>query len=157
MVLLPPLVSMWHQRRQIQRLPALLLASFAVVLVVVNSKITAMGMGVEYGWVDHLFLAIACLAVLSFYLLSDEEDELQEFPSLDEQATLDLSIIVPAYNEEERLLNMLEECTTYLAQSDDDFKIIIVDDGSKDGTTEEALKWSNHWFFKAANCIFYMF
>ena len=77
-VLLPPLVSMWRQRRQIQRLPALLLASFAVVLVVVNSKITAMGMGVEYGWVDHLFLAIACLAVLSFYLLSDEEDELQE-------------------------------------------------------------------------------
>ena len=77
-VLLPPLVSMWRQRRQIQRLPALLLASFAVVLVVINSKITAMGMGVEYGWVDHLFLAIACLAVLSFYLLSDEEDELQE-------------------------------------------------------------------------------
>ena len=77
-VLLPPLVSMWRQRRQIQRLPALLLASFAVVLVVVNSKITAMGMGVEYGWVDHLFLAIACLAVLSFYLISDEEDELQE-------------------------------------------------------------------------------
>ena len=77
-VLLPPLVSMWRQRRQIQRLPALLLASFAVVLVVGNSKITAMGMGVEYGWVDHLFLAIACLAVLSFYLLSDEEDELQE-------------------------------------------------------------------------------
>ena len=77
-VLLPPLVSMWRQRRQIQRLPALLLASFAMVLVVVNSKITAMGMGVEYGWVDHLFLAIACLAVLSFYLLSDEEDELQE-------------------------------------------------------------------------------
>ena len=77
-VLLPPLVSIWRQRRQIQRLPALLLASFAVVLVVVNSKITAMGMGVEYGWVDHLFLAIACLAVLSFYLLSDEEDELQE-------------------------------------------------------------------------------
>ena len=78
LVLLPPLFSMWRQRRQIQRLPALLLASFAVVLVVVNSKITAMGMGVEYGWVDHLFLAIACLALLSFYLLSDEEDELQQ-------------------------------------------------------------------------------
>ena len=77
-VLLPPLVSMWRQRRQIQRLPALLLASFAVVLVVVNSKITAMGMGVQYGWVDHLFLAIACLAVLAFYLLNDAEDELPE-------------------------------------------------------------------------------
>ena len=77
-VLVPPLFSMWRQRRQIQRLPALLLASFAVVLVVVNSKITAMGMGVEYGWVDHLFLAIACMAVLAYYLLNEAEDALPE-------------------------------------------------------------------------------
>ena len=37
LVLLPPLFSMWHQRRQIQRLPALLLASFSLVLIVVNT------------------------------------------------------------------------------------------------------------------------
>lgn len=72
----------------------------------------------------------------------DEENERQKFPSLDEEATLDLSIIVPAYNEEERLPKMLEECTSYLAHSGDDYEIIIVDDGSKDGTTKEALKWS---------------
>ena len=78
LVLLPPLFSLWRQRRQVQRLPALLLASFAVVLVVVNSKITVMGMGVQYGWVDHLFLAIACIAVLTFYLLNDAEDEFPE-------------------------------------------------------------------------------
>ena len=38
----------------------------------------------------------------------DEDNERQKFPSLDEQATVDLSIIVPAYNEEERLPKMLE-------------------------------------------------
>ena len=35
-------------------------------------------MGVRYGWIDHLFLAIACLAVLAFYLLNDAEDEFPE-------------------------------------------------------------------------------
>ena len=77
-VLLPPLFSMWRQRRQIQRLPALLLASFSLVLIVVNTHIAAVGMGVRFGWIDHLVLAIACLAVLAFYLLNDAEDELLE-------------------------------------------------------------------------------
>ena len=79
-VLVPPLLSMWRQRRRIQRLPTLLLASFSLVLIVVNTHIAAVGMGVRYGWVDHLFLAIACLAVLAFYLLNDEEDPIQETP-----------------------------------------------------------------------------
>ncbi len=77
-VLLPPLWSLWHQRQRVQMLPAVLLASFAVVLVVVNSRITVMGMGVRYGWVDHLFLAVVCVAVLGFYLLSEPEPENQE-------------------------------------------------------------------------------
>ena len=72
LVLLPPLFSMWRQRRQIQRLPALLLASFAVVLVVVNSKITAMGMGVQFGWLDHLLLVLAQTSVLLFFLLEPQ-------------------------------------------------------------------------------------
>ena len=79
-VLVPPLLSMWQQRRRIQRLPALLLASFSLVLVVVNTHIAAVGMGVRYGWIDHLFLAVACLAVLVFYLLNDEGDPVQETP-----------------------------------------------------------------------------
>ena len=78
LVLLPPLFSMWRQRRKIQRLPALLLASFSLVLIVVNTHIAAVGMGVRYGWIDHLFLSIACLAVLAFYLLNDGEDKLAE-------------------------------------------------------------------------------
>ena len=65
-VLLPPLWSLWQQRQRVQKLPAVLLSSFAVVLVVVNCQITVKGMGVQYGWVDHLFLAMACVAVLGF-------------------------------------------------------------------------------------------
>jgi len=79
-VLVPPLISMWRQRRQIRRAPALLLTSFSLVLIVVNTHIAAFGMGVRYGWIDHLFLTVACLAVLAFYLLNDEEDSIQENP-----------------------------------------------------------------------------
>ena len=77
-VLLPPLWSLWQQRQRVQKLPAVMFASFAVVLVVVNCQITVKGMGVNYGWVDHLFLAIACIAVLGFYLLSEPEPEQQQ-------------------------------------------------------------------------------
>jgi len=72
-VLIPPLVSLWRQRRNIQILPALLLAPFSIVLVVVNTHIALMGMGVRFGWIDHLFLSIACLAVIAFYLLNGDE------------------------------------------------------------------------------------
>ena len=77
-VLLPPLWSLWQQRQRVQKLPAVLLSSFAVVLVVVNCQITVKGMGVQHGWVDHLFLAMACVAVLGFYLLSEPEPEQQQ-------------------------------------------------------------------------------
>ena len=72
-VLIPPLVSLWRQRRSVQPLPGLLFASFLVVLVVVNIHIALMGMGVRFGWIDHLFLTIACLAVIAFYLLNGDE------------------------------------------------------------------------------------
>lgn len=38
----------------------------------------------------------------------------EPFPSINENATLDLSVIIPAYNEELRLPKMLDECLPYL-------------------------------------------
>ena len=71
-MLIPPLVSLWRQRRSVQPLPALLFAPFLVVLVVVNTHIALMGMGMRFGWIDHLLLTIACLAVIAFYLLNGD-------------------------------------------------------------------------------------
>ena len=45
---------------------------------------------------------------------SSDSGDLEVFPSIDDEATVDLSVIVPAYNEEQRLPKMLEECTNYL-------------------------------------------
>lgn len=50
-----------------------------------------------------------------------------------------LSIIIPAYNEEERLKTTLEKIHSYLKSKDYKCEIIIVDDGSIDLTSQVAL------------------
>lgn len=69
------------------------------------------------------------------------------FPSLKDDSSLSLSVIVPAYNEENRIPAMLDECLDYLEsrskeQTNFSYEIIIVDDGSSDSTTEVALRYS---------------
>ncbi len=46
----------------------------------------------------------------------------------------DLSIIVPAYNEEQRIGPTLESVDDYLASTDMSYEIVVVDDGSADDT-----------------------
>lgn len=50
----------------------------------------------------------------------------------------DLSIIIPAYNEENRLPRSLEAVLSYLERRDATFEVVVVDDGSADRTTELA-------------------
>lgn len=47
-----------------------------------------------------------------------------------------LSVIIPAYNEEKRLPSTLESVHNFLSESEQSFEIIVVDDGSTDGTKE---------------------
>jgi dolichyl-phosphate beta-glucosyltransferase len=47
-----------------------------------------------------------------------------------------LSVIIPAYNEEKRLGKTLREMDSYLQKADYDYEILVVNDGSKDGTAE---------------------
>jgi glycosyltransferase involved in cell wall biosynthesis len=49
--------------------------------------------------------------------------------------TRSLSIVIPAYNEEKRLVATLERITSYLAGAAWQFsEVVVVDDGSRDGT-----------------------
>jgi dolichyl-phosphate beta-glucosyltransferase len=63
---------------------------------------------------------------------------------LDEPSTVDLTIVVPAYNETERLPEMMAETIKHLTSSTlkgkRTFEIVVVDDGSSDGTSAAALK-----------------
>ena len=78
MVLLPLLWTLWDQRRLLRPVPALILAIFATVMVVVNSWIAAMGMGVEFGWLDHLLLALSEVALMVFFLMAPEQEPVIE-------------------------------------------------------------------------------
>ena len=110
-------------------------------------------------WLFISLILILLLFVYVIYVTSDTypkvqiyEDEktfendvgkLENFPNLDDNASLELSIIVPAYNEQDRLPKMLEECVSYLEENfANKFEIIIVDDGSKDATSKTVLEWS---------------
>lgn len=70
--LLPLLGALWSDRSQLMRLPALVLMVFSVMMVLVNSWITVMGMGVQFGWLDHLLLVVAQISVLLFFLLEPQ-------------------------------------------------------------------------------------
>ena len=47
-----------------------------------------------------------------------------------------LSVIIPAYNEEQRLPAYLDRVLAYLAFGWDEFEVIVVDDGSRDRTVD---------------------
>ncbi len=49
-----------------------------------------------------------------------------------------LSVVVPAYNEEERLQRSLASVGAYFEQAGIEFEILVVDDGSTDGTAAVA-------------------
>ena len=48
----------------------------------------------------------------------------------------DLSIIIPAYNEEKRISSTLISFNNYLSQTHYDYELIVADDGSTDGTIQ---------------------
>uniref|UniRef100_A0A8C5GT14 Dolichyl-phosphate beta-glucosyltransferase n=1 Tax=Gouania willdenowi TaxID=441366 RepID=A0A8C5GT14_GOUWI len=80
-----------------------------------------------------------------FFLKATGEKEL--FPSLHDPHTRDLSVVVPAYNEELRMPVMLDEAMDYLENRQKQnpsftYEVIVVDDGSKDKTTEVALRYT---------------
>jgi len=69
-----------------------------------------------------------------------------KFPSIEDDPGCDLSVIIPAYEEEKRLPVMLDECTEFLEQKIKEnpkftYEIIVVSDGSKDKTVQTAMKY----------------
>uniref|UniRef100_A0A1A9WWC1 Dolichyl-phosphate beta-glucosyltransferase n=1 Tax=Glossina brevipalpis TaxID=37001 RepID=A0A1A9WWC1_9MUSC len=69
-----------------------------------------------------------------------------KFPSIEDEPTLDLSVIIPAFNEEKRLSIMLDECLEFLEEKSKSspftYEVIVVSDGSTDGTISVALNYT---------------
>jgi hypothetical protein len=77
LLLLPGLVDLLSDlistRMAPRRLAQLVLAIFLITLALTNSWIVVAGMGVEMGWLNHLFLCLALVALIAFYLLRPKE------------------------------------------------------------------------------------
>ena len=59
---------------------------------------------------------------------------------------MQLSIVIPAYNEHQRLSRSLEILWAHLARSGHrDTEVIVVDDGSTDTTADLVREWSVRW------------
>lgn len=83
------------------------------------------------------------------YFLNEKQEKCL-FPSINDPASIELSVIVPAYNEEERLPLMMDEALEYLEERKKKLKsftyeVIVVDDGSKDKTTQTAQSYCNKY------------
>ncbi|EHA60167.1 hypothetical protein Syn8016DRAFT_2549 [Synechococcus sp. WH 8016] len=68
LILLPLLVSLWTQRKRLNHFISFILSTFLSVMMVINTWIAFMGMGVRNGWIDHLFLALAATSVEAYFL-----------------------------------------------------------------------------------------
>ena len=79
---------------------------------------------------------------LQLEFLDVKTDESKPFPSIHDHSTLDLTIVIPAYNESKRLPVFLDVLFPYLATVDFSYEIIVVDDGSKDNTVEVVHSYS---------------
>ncbi|XP_061596794.1 dolichyl-phosphate beta-glucosyltransferase-like [Cololabis saira] len=83
-----------------------------------------------------------------FFLTATGEE--RPFPSLHDPHSRELSVVIPAYNEELRMPVMLDEAMEYLEKRQKQnpsftYEVIVVDDGSKDKTTEVALRYTRKY------------
>jgi dolichyl-phosphate beta-glucosyltransferase len=58
---------------------------------------------------------------------------------------MDVSIVIPAYNEETRIIPTLEKVYRYFTSREMEFEIIVADDGSKDNTVQVVNKFSERY------------
>lgn len=58
---------------------------------------------------------------------------------------MNLSVVIPAYNEKDRIGPTLKELSTFLGGLEDSTEVVVVDDGSADGTAEYAATFVDHF------------
>ncbi|XP_063823151.1 dolichyl-phosphate beta-glucosyltransferase [Ostrinia nubilalis] len=81
-----------------------------------------------------------------------------KFPSIEEPQSVNLSVVVPAYNEEERLPPMLDEALEFLEKRLTEYpsykyEIIVVSDGSKDKTVQVAGNYALKYGSDNVRCL----
>lgn len=98
----------------------------------------------------------------TFYYSAKNPEKPLPLSPISESPTFGLSIIVPAFNERERLGIMVDEAMTYLSDAvfepelkrgsgldpswyEDGVELVVVDDGSRDDTARIAIDLASRW------------
>jgi len=64
-------------------------------------------------------------------------------PRVNAAKEIDLSVVIPAFNEASRLGDSLEQLLPYLERRKKPFEVLVVDDGSADATSEVAAQYAH--------------
>lgn len=70
----------------------------------------------------------------------DEDEEIHELDRREALSDLAVSFVIPVYNEEENVLPLVQEVYEVGQRLNRPFEMVLVDDGSKDGTVETLRK-----------------
>ena len=73
------------------------------------------------------------------------ESDAPQLPALSSEAKRDFAVIVPAYNEVENIPDLVRELRATFDKHGLQGEVILVDDGSRDGTAERARQEAAHW------------
>jgi len=60
-------------------------------------------------------------------------------------ARIALSLVIPVYNEQDRLPGCLDAVRAHLDEAGEAYEVIVVDDGSRDDTAAIARRWASDW------------
>ncbi|XP_053907181.1 dolichyl-phosphate beta-glucosyltransferase isoform X1 [Cuculus canorus] len=109
------------------------LAALLLVLICIIAHITAKKMPTLHRHEEEKYFINA-------------EGRKESLPSIHDPPTKELSVVVPSYNEEDRLPHMMDEALDYLEKRQKrdpsfTYEVIVVNDGSKDQTTQVAMKY----------------
>ena len=128
-----------------QLLKFVFVASLGLIITLISMKILTDFFSVEPLLAKIITSGIVFVwnfTVNSFWTFAADETEEIVKPLLPENKNFiyDLSIIIPAYNEEKRLPKTLQNAIKYFSSLNILFEIIVVDDGSHDETSTIAKK-----------------
>jgi len=120
-------------------LPCCLMSSIQLVLIVLALVFAFICLIIKL--ISSPYPEIKVFKQEHYFKTSKTGDQTKKFGSLEDPSSVDLSVIIPAYCEEERLPKMLDECIMFLESRPSSYEIVIVDDGSRDTTSEVGLNY----------------
>lgn len=99
---------------------------------------------------DRCFLPSTDPNKLTYFIEPSINNENMRYGTVFDKPEVYVSFVVPAYNEESRIIKMLEETLQYLRtrRSNNDrftYEVLIVDDGSKDSTASIVLDYASKY------------